>query len=62
MEALEILNEVNEQINRSRDYNFTVEIHFNKAYQARVERAIKELEALQNCNIKEKYEKQHKTI
>ncbi len=44
MEALKILNEVNEQINRSKVYGYSVEIHFNKAYQARVERAIKELE------------------
>ena len=47
MKALEILNEINEQINRSSDYGFVVEIHFNKAYQTRVERAKEELEYLQ---------------
>ena len=47
MKALEILNEVNEQINRSKVYGYSVEVHFNKAYQTRVERAIEELESLQ---------------
>ena len=48
MIALEILNEINEQINKSKVYGYTVEVHFNKAYQTRVERAIEELEELQN--------------
>lgn len=48
MKALEILNEVNGLIKRSRDYDFTVQIHFSKAYQIRVKKAIKELENLQN--------------
>lgn len=44
MIALDILNEINEQINKSSDYDFIVEVHFNKAYQLRVKKAIKELE------------------
>ena len=48
MIALEILNEINEQINRSSVYGYSVEIHFNKAYQTRIERAIEELEELKN--------------
>ena len=47
MEALEILNEVNEQINSSKVYGYAVEVQYNKAYQTRVERAIEELEELQ---------------
>ena len=47
MMALDILNEVNEQINMSKIYGYFVEIHFNKTYQTRVERAIEELEELQ---------------
>ena len=47
MKALEILNEVNEQINRSSVYGYSMEIHFNKTYQTRVDRAIEELESLQ---------------
>ena len=49
MKALDILNEVNGQLKRSRDYNrFNIEIQFNKTYQVKVEEAIKELEDLQN--------------
>ncbi len=48
MIALKILNEINEQINKSKVYGYSVEVHFNKAYQTRVERAIKELEELKN--------------
>lgn len=47
MKALDILNEVNEQINRSSVYGYYVEIQFNKAYQTIIGRAIEELEALQ---------------
>lgn len=46
MIALDILNEINEQINKSSDYDFIVEVHFNKAYQLRVKKAIEELERL----------------
>lgn len=46
MIALEILNEINEQINRSRDYDLVAEVHFNKAYQLRVKKAIEEIERL----------------
>ena len=48
MKALKIINEINEQIKRSRDYGFVVEVHFNKAYQSRIEEAIIELEELKN--------------
>ena len=44
MIALEILNEINEQINKSKVYGYAVEVQYNKAYQTRVERAIHELE------------------
>ena len=42
MEALKILNEVNEQINKSSVYGYAAEVQYNKAYQTRVEKAIKE--------------------
>ena len=48
MIALEILNEINEQINKSKVYGYAVEVQYNKAYQTRVEKAIKELEELTN--------------
>ena len=47
MEALKILNEINEQINKSKVYGYSMEVHFNKAYQTRVQIAIEELESLQ---------------
>ena len=46
MKALVILNEVNEQINKSKVYGYSMEVHFNKAYQTRVQIAIEELEDL----------------
>ncbi len=46
MIALKILNELNEQINRSKVYGYSVEVQYNKAYQTRVERAIEELEQI----------------
>ena len=45
MKALDILNELNDQINRSSVYGYSVEVQYNKAYQTRVERAIEELKA-----------------
>lgn len=45
MKALEILNEIKEQIERSKDYGLCVEMHYNKSYYMRVCRAISELEA-----------------
>ena len=50
MEALKILNEVNEQINKSKVYGYSMEVHFNKAYQTRVQIAIEELESLKKEN------------
>ena len=47
MIALEILNEINEQINKSKVYGYAVEVQYNKAYQTRVEKATEELESLQ---------------
>lgn len=47
MIALEILNEINEQINKSKVYGYSVEVQYNKAYQTRVEKATEELEDLQ---------------
>ena len=47
MIALNILNELNDQINKSSVYGYSVEVHFNKAYQTRVEKAIEELKSLQ---------------
>lgn len=48
MIALEILKEIDEQINKSSSYGFIMEVHFNKAYKMRVEKAIKELEDLRS--------------
>lgn len=60
MKALDILNEINNQLKRSRDYNrFNIEIQFNKTYQVKVEEAIKELEDLKNRSCKNcKYNKE----
>ena len=48
MKALDILNEIHEQINKSKVYGYSIEVHYNKAYQTRVEKAIEELEELKD--------------
>lgn len=44
METIKILNEIKEQIERSKDYGLCVEMHYNKSYYTRDCRAIAELE------------------
>ena len=55
MEAIKILQEIREQIERARDYNNYVEIKYNRAYYARINRALLELEciAYKNMSINE---------
>ena len=56
MEALKILNEINEQINKSKVYGYAVEVQYNKAYQTRVEKATEELEhILKEKDLLEEY-------
>ena len=51
MEAIKILQEIREQIERARDYNNYVEIKYNKAFYSRINRALLELEYLAYKNM-----------
>lgn len=55
MEAIKILQEIREQIERARDYNNYVEIKYNRAYYTRINRALLELENIvyKNMSINE---------
>lgn len=55
MIAIEILNEIKTQIERSKDYGMNVDISYNKAYYLRICKALFELEylAYENCTVRE---------
>lgn len=51
MEAIKILQEIREQIERARDYSNYVEIKYNRAYYTRINRALLELESIVYKNM-----------
>ena len=55
MESIKILNEIKEQIERSKDYGLCVEMYYNKSYYMKVCRAIEELEELKDYKHKISY-------